>query len=130
MSERSRFAKFVIAGGLAAAVNVVTRYLLSTILVYEAAVAIAYLFGMTAAFLLNRAFVFERSASGVHVQYSRFALVNALAFIQVWLISVGLNRIVFPDVGFVWHPETVAHIIGVVSPVLTSYLGHKHFSFR
>ena len=130
MSERARFAKFLIAGGLAAVVNIIARFLLSLVFVYEAAVAIAYLFGMTAAFLMNRAFVFERSASVMRLQYMRFAIVNTLAFAQVWLISVGLDGFLFPAVGFDWHPETIAHIIGVASPILTSYVGHKHFSFR
>ena len=37
--------------------------------------------------------------------------------------------LIFPAVGFTWHGETVAHVIGVLVPVVTSYLGHKHFSF-
>ena len=67
---------------------------------------------------------------GAHWQFMRFALVNAVAFAQVWIISVGLARLVFPAIGFAWDAETVAHVIGVVSPVATSYLMHKHFSFR
>ena len=127
MSERARF---VGVGGLAAGVNVVARFLLSYVFVYEVAVAVAYIFGMTAAFLMNRAFVFERVASAVHVQYARFAIVNAVAFIQVWAISVVLDRLVFPAFGLDWHRETIAHVVGVASPILTSYIGHKSFSFR
>jgi len=56
-------------------------------------------------------------------------LVNLAAVAQVWVVSVGLARLVFPVAGFVWHAETVAHVIGVAVPVFTSYLGHKHFSF-
>jgi hypothetical protein len=26
--------------------------------------------------------------------------------------------------------EAIAHAVGVMIPVFTSYLGHKHFSFR
>ena len=53
----------------------------------------------------------------------------SLAVAQVWIVSVGLARFVFPAIGFTWHDETVAHVIGVLVPVVTSYLGHKHFSF-
>jgi len=35
----------------------------------------------------------------------------------------------FPSVGFVWHSDSIAHIVGVLSPVLISYQGHKRFSF-
>jgi putative flippase GtrA len=37
---------------------------------------------------------------------------------------------VFPWMAFHWHPEDVAHLIGVASPIFVSYYAHKHFSFR
>jgi putative flippase GtrA len=130
VSERVRFARFAVAGGVAAAVNIASRWVFSLALVYELAVACAYLVGMGTAFLLNRAYVFERPGDGVAGQFVRFAAVNALAFAQVWVVSVGLDRLVFPKVGWSWHAETIAHTIGVLSPIATSYFGHKHFSFR
>jgi putative flippase GtrA len=84
---------------------------------------------MATAFALMRFFVFAPSDRPVSSQFSRFAMVNAVSFTQVWLVSVGLVRIVFPIVGFAWHNETVGHIAGVVSPVVTSYLLHRQFSF-
>jgi putative flippase GtrA len=85
---------------------------------------------MTTAFVLAKLFVFEASGAAVHKEYARFAVVNAVAFVQVWLVSVALARFVFPAVGFVNHAETVAHVIGVLSPVVTSYFAHKNYSFR
>jgi len=96
---------------------------------YEVAILIAYLCGMTTAYLLNRTFVFTRSGRRTFAEYVRFALVNLAAAAQVWLVSVGLARILFPLSGFAWHPETVAHVIGVMVPAYTSYLGHKYYSF-
>jgi putative flippase GtrA len=128
--ETARFARFVVTGGLAAGVNVGARWVLSLTMPYELAVAIAYLFGMTTAFILARMFVFDASRGHVSGEYARFALVNAVAFAQVWLVSVGLARLVFPAIDFTWQAGTVAHFIGVVSPIVTSYIGHKHFSFR
>jgi putative flippase GtrA len=129
MSERARFARFLVTGGIAAGVNIATRWLLDFVVVYEVAVALAYLVGMTTAFVLARLFVFEQAGGSVHGQYARFTLVNAVAFLQVWIVSVGLARLLFPAISFRWHAETVAHVIGVVIPVATSYLGHKKFSF-
>lgn len=122
-------ARFIATGGIAAGVNVGARMLLSLWLRYEVAVALAYLAGMTVAFVLARAFVFAPTLGGATGEYIRFGLVNAVSFVQVWLVSVGLARFVFPAIGFTWHAETVAHVIGVVSPVLTSYFAHKHFTF-
>jgi putative flippase GtrA len=127
--ERRRFVLFLIAGGVAAGVNILSRIALSWAMPYESAIVAAYLVGMTAAYLLNKAFVFDPSGRGVSGEYLRFALVNLIAVAQVWVVSVGLARVVFPALGFTWHSETVAHVIGVSVPIFTSYLGHKHFTF-
>jgi putative flippase GtrA len=128
-AERKRFVLFVLAGGTAALVNILSRIALNWVMPYEVAIIVAYLCGMTTAYLLNRYFVFAASGRGVASEYTRFALVNLAAVAQVWIVSVGLARLAFPAIGFTWHAETVAHVIGVAIPVFTSYLGHKHFSF-
>lgn len=127
--EHRRFVLFLLAGGAAALVNISSRIALNLLMPYEVAIVVAYLAGMTTAYLLNRHFVFTASGRSVASEYVRFALVNLAAVAQVWVVSVGLARWIFPAVGFAWHSETVAHVIGVAVPVFTSYLGHKHFSF-
>ncbi len=125
-----QFAAFVVVGGVAALVNIVSRLIISQVMTYEAAIVAAYLCGMVTAFFLNRMFVF-RAASRREAsrQFARFTLVNIAALAQVWVVGVGLDRFVLPAVGFNWHVETVAHVIAVASPILTSYLAHKYFSF-
>ena len=127
--ETRRFVAFLGTGGLAAAVNVASRIVFDLVMPYEAAVAVAYLVGMTTAFFLARLFVFEASGRSLHVEYGRFALVNVAALVQVLVVSVGLAKLAFPAVGFSWHAELIAHVVGVLSPVLVSYQGHKRFSF-
>jgi putative flippase GtrA len=128
-AEAQRFVRFVLSGGFSAVVNAVARWLLSAITVYELAVAIAYVIGMTTAFVLARWLVFEPSRLSVTHQFGRFALVNVVSFIQVWLVSVGLARFIFPLLDVTWHAETIAHIIGLSSLVLTSYYAHQRYSF-
>ena len=127
--QRRRFTLFLLAGGIAAGVNILSRIALNWLMTYETAIVAAYLVGMTAAYLLNKAFVFDPSGRSVPGEYLRFGLVNVIAVVQVWVVSVGLARLIFPAIGFTWHPETVAHLIGVMVPIFTSYLGHKHFTF-
>lgn len=129
VGEMGEFSRFVLTGGIAAGVNVVARWGLSHVMSYEVAVAVAYLFGMTTAYLLARIFVFELSGRSAGSELFRFAIVNVFALAQVWLVSVGLARLAFPAIGFVWHAETIAHLIGVAVPAVTSYFGHRHFSF-
>ncbi|WP_439550600.1 GtrA family protein [Falsiroseomonas sp.] len=124
------FLRFLLTGGVAALANMGSRYVLQPLMAFELAVAIAYLIGMVTAFLLARRFVFGASGGRVEGEFLRFAAVNAVSFAVVWLVSVGLARLVFPAMGFTWHAETVAHVIGVLSPVALSFRGHKSFTFR
>jgi putative flippase GtrA len=130
LSERTQFALFLVTGGIAAAVNIVTRIALEQSVGYEVAVTLAYFVGMVTAFILAKLFVFKPAAGHAQGEFLRFTMVNGVAFAQVWIVSVGLARVIFPAVGFTWRAETVAHVIGVLSPVVTSYVLHKRFSFR
>ena len=123
------FVLFLVTGGVAALVNIGTRIVFNLFMRFEFAVIVAYLCGMTTAYVLARYIVFERSGRAMHDEYIRFALVNLAAIAQVWIVSVGLADFGFPWLGFTWHSHTVAHVIGVAVPVFTSYIGHKRFSF-
>jgi putative flippase GtrA len=124
-----QFLLFLLAGGIAALVNFGSRIGLSHVMPYVPAIVVAYLIGMATAFALNRAFVFTGAANPVAQQAWRFALVNLAAVAQTVVISLLLARWALPALGIVAHAETLAHAVGVVVPVFTSYFGHRHFSF-
>jgi putative flippase GtrA len=126
----ARFVKFVVAGGLAAVANFGSRILLSSVMPYVPAIVIAYCFGMTVAFLLNRLFVFGDAANRVQEQAVWFVLVNVMAVLQTVAISLLFARWIFPAMDMSFHAETIAHAIGVIVPVFTSYVGHKRLTFR
>jgi putative flippase GtrA len=121
---------FILVGGTAAAVNFGSRIALSLWFSYPAAIVLAYLLGMITAFLLNRMFVFRETRSRLHHQMMWFVIVNVFAVVQTLAISLLLARWLFPAIGWSLKPELCAHAVGVVVPVVTSYLGHKHLSFR
>jgi 4-hydroxybenzoate polyprenyltransferase/putative flippase GtrA len=123
------FGRFLVVGGIAAMVNWLSRFAFSNFMGLGTAVVAAYLAGMTTAYTLARLFVFESSGRDIHAEYVRFAVVNALALAQVWAVTIGLARYGFPALGWYWHPEGLAHAIGLLSPAITSYLGHRHFTF-
>ncbi len=125
-----QFLLFLVAGGIAAGVNFGSRIVLSHWLHYVPAIVIAYCLGMITAFGLNRQFVFEKSSSGVHRQAGWFILVNVAAVLQTIAISLLLARWLLPALSIDFHNDTLAHAVGVAVPVVTSYLGHKHLSFR
>jgi putative flippase GtrA len=123
------FLLFLLTGGAATVVNLVLRYVLSRVMLFEAAVACAYVLSTAVAFLPARTFVFGGT---LHwgAQLSRFIVVNALGFFQVLAISVFLVRFLFPRMAFHWHPEETAHLIGLASLAFTSFYAHRQFSFR
>jgi len=125
-----RFLLFLVAGGVAAVANFGSRILLSHWMHFIPAILMAYLIGMVTAFVLNRLFVFKKPDNPLHHQAFWFTMINLAAVLQTLLVSLGLARLLFPAIGFQWHPETVAHAFGVAFPVLTSFVGHKHLSFR
>ena len=126
----SELIKFIAVGGFAALVNVVCRILLGGLMPFEVAVVLAYILGMATAYLLNRELVFKDAGAIKTSQIARFTLVNLLALVLVWAVSVGLLRFLFPWIGFSWHAETIAHGIGVATPVVSSYLLHRNYTFK
>ena len=125
----TEFLKFLVTGGLAALVNVASRYALNLVMPFEVAVVVAYLIGMTTAYILARLFVFQRSDRSIGSEFRRFTLVNLVALVLVWVISVGLARFVFPALAFTWHADDIAHLIGVLAPAVSSYFGHRLYTF-
>lgn len=129
-SVHSEFIQFLLVGGFSAAVNFLSRIEFSDFFSYRVAVILAYLVGMLTAFLLSKHYVFEQSGRPFKDELRDFTIVNIFAVIQVWLISVGLAEYFFPYISFSFYPEEVAHLIGLGIPAVTSYFGHKYFSFR
>ena len=126
----SRFVRFLIAGGLAAAVNIGSRMLFNLAMPFEWAVVLAYLTGMATAYGLMRIFVFDGSGRSAQSEFIRFAIVNIVGIGLVVFISITLSGYVFPAINFTWHAKFISHVLAVATPALTSYFGHKYFSFR
>jgi putative flippase GtrA len=124
------FLMFLLTGGFAAAVNWSSRILFNLWMPYSAAIVVAYIAGMITAFVLAKMFVFTESKQSTHRSAFFFTLVNLVAVAQTWTVSVGLAYYVFPKLGVTWHDRDIAHLVGVVVPVFSSYIGHKKLSFK
>lgn len=125
-----QFLAFLLTGGTAAAVNFCSRLLYSLWFDFSTAVILAYITGMITAFVLAKLFVFTESSQSTHRSAFFFILVNLVAVAQTWLISLGLAHYVFPAMGITLFANEIAHAVGIIVPVFTSYLGHKRWSFK
>ena len=125
-----QFLVFLITGGLAAAVNFGSRIVYNQWVPFSFAVILAYLTGMITAFLLARTFVFRDGSQSINRSATFFVLVNAVAVLQTWGISMLLAYYVLGWLGVTRFVPEIAHAVGVALPVFTSYLGHKRWSFK
>ncbi len=126
----SEFARFLAAGAIAALANVLSRMAFSLAMPLGAAVVCAYLVGMAVAFVLMRSRVFPPGHGSRARQAGAFAAVNALAVLQTLVVTLVFARWALPALGVERHVEVIAHVVGVAVPIVTSFLGHKHFTFR
>jgi putative flippase GtrA len=125
-----QFIAYLLAGGVAAALNWSSRFLFSIWFGYTAAIILAFFVGLIAGFVLMRWLVFDGAAKSAAHQAPIYILVNALALLQTLAVSLLLAKWLLPRMGFAMNPEGPAHLVGVLVPVVTSYFGHKYFTFR
>ncbi len=123
------FIKFIGFNSLGAMVNFGSRIAFNLFANYAVSVVLAYFMGMATAFFLDKAFVFKQAANKTSRQMVGFAIINVLSLGQTLLFSWLFRSVVFPGIGFAFYPDAVAHLIGIIIPVFTSFLGHKYFSF-
>ena len=125
-----QFLMFLVTGGTAAAINFFSRIVYNLWLDFSSAVILAYITGMISAFVLARMFVFKESQHSIHRSAAYFVLVNFVAALQTWAVSMGLAYYLLPAMGITSFVRESAHAIGVVVPVFSSYIGHKRWSFQ
>jgi putative flippase GtrA len=128
--QSRQFLVFLLTGGTAAAINFGSRIIYNQYMDFSSAVIFAYITGMIVAFVLAKLFVFKDSQQSVHRSAVFFVLVNLVAALQTWAISMGLAYYLLPSLGITLFVREIAHAVGVIVPVFTSYIGHKRWSFR
>jgi len=97
---------------------------------YSAAIVLAYITGMVAAYFLVRRFVFDATLQPLSESAPRFVVVNALAVLQTWAVSVVLAGHLLPALGVLRFAQEIGHAVGVVVPAFTSFIGHRRWTFR
>lgn len=116
------------SGVLAAGVNFGSRFIFSLFAPFEVAVVLAYVAGMVIAFWLFRTQVFVKGATSLQRAILRFTLVNAFGLLQTWLASIWF--VTWIDSGSHDLDEAIAHFAGMSFAVVTSYFGHRFYTFK
>ena len=125
-----QFGRFVLAGGVAAVLHWLSRFVFNLFMSYALAIVAAYAVGMAVAFVLNKQYVFPYSRRPLVAEMSFFVLFNLAAFPFVWTAAYVLGELVFPH----FLPRQLAlalgHGCGVALPVLVTFVLHKSITFR
>lgn len=125
-----QFLKFLLVGGSAALVNWVARIIINIWTDFSTAVVAAYVFGMAAAFILNRIYVFPESNRHIDKQIRDFAVTNFIAFWIVWFMSIVIKSLLELYLGFYSYSAEVAHFLALSAPMLVSFLIYKFIAFK
>ena len=86
--------------------------------------------GLFFGYLLMKNYVFSLKKNLIFKQITRFLLINTLAFLQTFLITIALKYFLDFFLESIDLIELIAHIIGVSFPAFTSYFAHKYYTFK
>lgn len=119
------FLGYIVCAGIATVVDFLFLYALTEFfgLHYLISAAIAYVFGMTTNYTLNKIYNFKNKSSEVKKQF--------LLFIFVALIGLGLNQIILyilVERFGLWY--IFAKAVGVLIVMIWSFYGHKKITFN
>jgi putative flippase GtrA len=128
--QRHSFFAFLFIGAFSSLVNLLSRIAFGYFSSYEASIILAFPVALATAFVLNRIFVFKGRKGNLYGQFFKFLIVNLAALFQIFLVAQFFAYYILPMIGWYWQAETVAHAIGLVSPLLTSYWAHKFWTFN
>jgi putative flippase GtrA len=125
-----QFGRFLLAGGLAAIANWLSRFVFNLFMSYAAAIVAAYALGMAVAFVLNKRHVFPYSQRPVGAEMSFFVLFNVLAFPLVWVIAYALGERLLSGLLPRQLALALGHGLAVAVPGLVNFVLHKFITFR
>jgi putative flippase GtrA len=129
--ECREFARFLITGITATIVNLSTFWLLRQEHGYKASIFSGLAVGMCVSFTLSKIFAFRSySWKSTQGEAARFLIIYALGVGVYLLMAMVIGREVLPK----FLPRDVAElggaIVGAASMTITSYLGHRFFTYK
>jgi putative flippase GtrA len=128
--DSKEFSRFLFAGCIAAAINFLSRIFFNFWFDFSTSISLAYIIAMLVAFYLKKHFVFPIGKQPIFNSIGFFILVNLIAFLQTFAISMVFLLYILPYFNIAKMTHEISHAVGILATVMTSYIGHKKFSFR
>lgn len=130
MNKLPQVLRFLLLGGLAAAINWLVRFPLAMVLPFHVAVVVAYVIGMSAGFTLYRTYVFPGSTRPILQQTLMFVAVNLVGAVVVLGLAILFLNL---QAGLDWSltvREGLAHGFAIAIGAVINFFGHKTLTFR
>jgi len=121
--------RFLVLGGLAALVNWGVRFPLSLVMPFPAAVASAYVIGMSVGFSLYRRHVFPGAGKPLAYQAAMFVTVNLVTAVLVMAVATSLVTAPFLEPLPLQMREGLAHGVAIGLGAVFNFIGHKLLTF-
>ena len=124
------FVYFTTSGLIAALVNLFTRVIFSNFFPFSVSIVLAYICGMITAYILFK-IIFNHKKRYLKSAL-RFSIVNGLAILITLTTSIAvLNILNDLNVEFILASnEVIAHSLGVIAPLIPSFIFHKYFTYN
>ncbi len=121
--------RFLLCGGFAAFVNWATRFPLSWVMPFPAAILVALAIGMTVGFVLYRSLVWPHSARSLLAQIGTFVAVNSVNAAGILVVSIVLANLLGHTSLSRPVAEGLAHAAGIALGAVANFIGHGRFTF-
>jgi putative flippase GtrA len=125
------FVRFLISGGAATLGNLATVWVARHFLSFEWSLVAGVVSASTLSFLMSKVFAFRsRTWANARGEAARFVLVYGAGLVLYWLVSVNL-RPVLVAAHFQQQLADMAAVLGGAAVMtITSYFGHRLFTYR
>jgi putative flippase GtrA len=126
----TQFMRFLGVGGVALLCHWLSRFAFNAFVGYAEAIVLAYLVGLSVAFVLNKIYVFPHSKRSLKFEMLVFLLVNVAAFPVVWTVAYVLGEWVLAKYIDRQLALALAHGFAITLPVFVNFAFHKLLTFR
>jgi putative flippase GtrA len=123
--------RFILVGITATVGNIGAVWLAGIFVTFEIALFAGIGVGLAISFTLSKLFAFgSRSWDSAGGEATRFLIVYAMGCVVYWLVAVSLRRLLVTHGVVTDLAEISGIIVGAGTMLLTSYFGHRFFTYR
>jgi putative flippase GtrA len=125
------FLRFFLSGLTAATANIGTAWLIRPYTSFGTSLLIGLAAGFSVSFVLSKWFAFRSfSWRQAAVELRRFVLVYALGSSVYWIATLAIRRVLDSSEIPTRLGDIVSMVVGSAFMMLSSYLGHRFFTYR